>query len=275
MKRDDAFFRPNARFITMHRTFPQSLPPGLEGHAPLPARVLGRVLDDLALPLLLLLLLDDPRLAPLLHPRIRTRGLPPRVHNVHVVHALHHVRNIPARTGIVAPADREDEVHLHVLRPGVVLENTGAEASAHGSLGNHVPLRVILRVELTHGTPPTANRRIQSPEEPREPPRGRRVAALSIAKPLYSRDTNRSIKRSGPERHSLPNIREHEVPLDVALQRNVKHRRRDVHSDPGVGPAVGWLDGREDLTREAAAAADVEDERGPFQVKEVEGAVGH
>lgn len=247
----------------------------LKLNATLAASVFGRGLDNLSFSLHLLLLLYNPRLAALLNLGVVRLESLSGVQNVNVVHAADHAGDVRVAAFVVVVAHSQDEVQLDVLGAGVVLEKTGAEAGFDSSLGDHVALGIVLWVKLAHSAATSAQRRIQAVEEAIESSRGRRLARLCAAEPLDGGDADGGVEGARAERHSLANVGEHQVALDVALQRNVQHGGRDVHADPGVRPAVGGVDGGEDLAGEAAAAADVEDEGGGLEVEKLEGAAGH
>lgn len=197
------------------------------------------------------------------------------VQNVDIVHAADYASDVRVAAFVVVVAHGEDEVELDVLGARVVFEETGAEASFDSGLGDHVPLSIVLGVELADSTATSAQRRIQAVEEPIQTPGGGGLARLGAAEPLNRRYADRGVEGSRAEGHALANVGQHQVALDVALQRNVQHGGGDVHADPGVRAAVGRVDGGEDLAGEAAAAADVEDEGRGLEVEQLEGAAGH
>lgn len=185
---------------------------------PFPSSILGGRLDDLALALHLLLLLDDPSLAALLDVALAVLGLPPRVLDIHAVHALDHPGDVAARA-----ADREHQVQLDVLGVRVVLEDTRAEARLDRRLSYHVLLLVVLGVELAHGLAAPLEAGVQPVEEPREPALGARLAALGVAEPLDGADADRRVERARAEGDALPYVGEQQVALDVPLERHVQH----------------------------------------------------
>lgn len=254
---------------------PFSNNPLLKLYTTLATGVLGCGLDNLSFSLHLFLLLDNPRLASLLDFGVVRLEPLSGVQNVDVVQAADHAGDVGVATFVVVVAHGEDEVQLDVLGAGVVLEETGAEAGFDGGLGDHVALSIVLGVKLADGTASSAQRRVQAVEESSESSSGRSFARLCAAKPLDCRYADGGVKRSRAEGHALANVCQHQVALDITLQRNIQHGRGDVHADPGVRAAVGRVDGGEDLAREATAAANVEDKRRALEVEELEGAAGH
>ena len=192
------------------------------------------------------------------------------------VHALDHAGDVPCAALATRAAHCQHQVQLDVLGLRVVFEQTGAEAGFDGGLRDHGALLVVLGVELADGA--------AAPTEERHTGRWRTVtggpwARLSLLSALQSHWMAEMLMAASNEparkRHALADVGEHQVALDVALQRNVQHRRRHVHADPGVRPAVRGLHGGQDLARQAAAAADVEDQRRALEVQQLEGAAGH
>lgn len=249
-----------------------------KGHATFAPRILGSHLDDLSPLLHLLLLADDPGLASLLDhplPGLVVGGFRPRIQHVDVVHALDDAGDVAAAAVGGGSANSEDEVELDVLGVGVVLEDTGAETGADGGLGDHGALVVVFGVELADGAAAAAERGVEAVEEAGEAAGGGDVGGFGVAEPLDGGDADGGVEGARAEGDALAHVGEEEVALDVALEGDVEHGGGDVHADPGVGPAVFGELGGEDFAGEAAAATDVEDEGGGFEVEDFEGAPGH
>ncbi len=244
---------------------------GLPGNPASASRVLRVFLDNLPLPFHLFFLLQDPRPAPfrgqlLFRPPL---SIPPTpLLNINPLHALHHPFDSPS-------ANRQHEIELRILRPRPILQNPRPEPSLDRSRTDHRPLRLVLRVELTHRPPASPQTRIQPVEKARQPTVRARIATLGVAKPLDRTDTDGRIECPRAEGDALPDVRQQQIAFHIPLERDIEHRGGNVHTDPDVWATFGWRHRGQDFARETGAAADVEDERRGGEAEEGESPVGH